>query len=160
MYSAAEQSAWRHAFEETRPRAVWLPHYPYPLARLLPGRRGMSLYVTVHDTIHLLPEAISGQSRARRAYARAMLKADAKGCRRIFTVSEATKVTLTEIEPSARVLVTPIPVDEVWLQPADPDLSPSRDVMCSTSETPSGTRTFRWCSRRSPVYATRFPTSW
>ncbi|WP_234880317.1 glycosyltransferase family 4 protein [Mycolicibacterium litorale] len=124
MYSAAEQSAWRHAFEETRPRAVWLPHYPYPLARLLPGRRGMSLYVTVHDTIHLLPEAISGQSRARRAYARAMLKADAKGCRRIFTVSEATKVTLTEIEPSARVLVTPIPVDEVWLQPADPDLSP------------------------------------
>ncbi|MFS0900963.1 glycosyltransferase family 4 protein [Mycolicibacterium litorale] len=126
MYSAAEQAAWRRALEQTRPRAVWLPHYPYPLARLLPGLRRTSLYVTVHDTIHLLPEAVSGQSRARRLYARAMLKADARHCRRIFTVSEATAATLKEIEPSARVLVTPIPVDEVWLSPADPALAPVR----------------------------------
>jgi glycosyltransferase involved in cell wall biosynthesis len=126
MYSVAEQSAWRHAFALTRPRAVWLPHYPYPLARVLPGGRGMSLYVTVHDTIHLLPEAISGQSRARRLYARAMLSADAKFSRRIFTVSEATAATLKTIEPAAPVLVTPIPVDEIWLQRADPELSPVR----------------------------------
>lgn len=126
MYSVAEQAAWRHAFDVTRPRAVWLPHYPYPLARVLPAGRGMSLYVTVHDTIHLLPEDISGQSRARRWYARAMLSADAKFSRRIFTVSEATAATVRAIEPAAPVLVTPIPVDEVWLQPADPELSPVR----------------------------------
>lgn len=124
MYTAAEQSVWRRAFDAARPRAVWLPHYPYPLARFLPAHRGISLYVTVHDTIHLLPERISGQSRARRLYARAMLGADARFCRRIFTVSEATKATLTDIEPNAPVTVTPIPVDEVWLEPADPSLSP------------------------------------
>ncbi|TFV59664.1 glycosyltransferase family 1 protein [Mycobacterium sp. PS03-16] len=124
MYSVAEQSVWRRAFDATRPRAVWLPHYPYPLARLLPGHRGTALYVTVHDTIHLLPERISGQSRARRLYARAMLAADARFCRRIFTVSEATATTLKDIEPTAPVSVTPIPVDEVWLSPADPSQSP------------------------------------
>lgn len=124
MYSAAEQSVWRRAFDAARPRAVWLPHYPYPLARFLPGNRRTALYVTVHDTIHLLPEAISGQSRARRLYARAMLGADARLCRRIFTVSEATATTLRDIEPSAPVLVTPIPVDGVWLDPVDPALSP------------------------------------
>ncbi|KUI27207.1 glycosyl transferase family 1 [Mycobacterium sp. IS-1742] len=124
MYSAAEQSVWRHAFDAARPRAVWLPHYPYPLARLLPGNRRTALYVTVHDTIHLLPENISGQSRSRRLYARVMLGADARFCRRIFTVSEATATTLRDIEPSAPVSVTPIPVDEVWLDPVDPSLSP------------------------------------
>ncbi|KUI25453.1 glycosyltransferase family 1 protein [Mycobacterium sp. GA-2829] len=124
MYTLAEQSVWRHAFDTARPRAVWLPHYPYPLARLLPRHRGISLYATVHDTIHLLPEQISGQSRARRFYARAMLGADARLCHRIFTVSEATAATLRDIEPKAPITVTPIPIDEVWLQPADPDLSP------------------------------------
>jgi glycosyltransferase involved in cell wall biosynthesis len=53
-----------------------------------------------------------------------MLGADARLCRRIFTVSEATATTLKDIEPSAPVLVTPIPVDEVWLDPVDPSLSP------------------------------------
>lgn len=124
MYSAAEQSVWRRAFGTVRPRAVWLPHYPYPLARFLPGNRSLSLYVTVHDTIHLLPESISGQNRARRLYARAMLGADARFSRRIFTVSEATATTLQDIEPSAPVSVTPIPVDEVWWDPVDPSLSP------------------------------------
>jgi glycosyltransferase involved in cell wall biosynthesis len=124
MYSAAEQSVWRRAFSTVRPRAVWLPHYPYPLARFFPGNRRTSLYVTVHDTIHLLPEHISGQSRARRLYARSMLRADARFCRRIFTVSEATATTLRDIEPSAPVLVTPIPVDEIWLDHVDPSLSP------------------------------------
>ncbi|UXA14959.1 glycosyltransferase family 4 protein [Mycobacterium sp. SMC-8] len=124
MYSAAEQRVWRRAFAATRPRAVWLPHYPYPLARMLAGNRRMLTYVTVHDIIHLLPEDISGQNRARRAYARAMLRADARSCRRIFTPSEATAVTLRGIERSARTLVTPIPVDDIWFQPADPALSP------------------------------------
>lgn len=124
MYSPAEQLAWRRAFATTRPRAVWLPHYPYPLARLLPGNRGMLTYVTVHDTIQLLPRRISGQSWARRGYARVMLKADARSCRRIFTPSEATAAALRGITRSARVSVTPIPVDHIWFEPVDPSLSP------------------------------------
>ena len=124
MYSPGEQLVWRRAFAESRPRAVWLPHYPHPLARLLPGNRRMLIYVTVHDTTHLLPWSVSGQSWARRMYARAMLVADARSCRRIFTPSEATAATLKEIVPSARAMVTPIPVDESWFEPVDPRLSP------------------------------------
>ncbi|RZT18941.1 glycosyltransferase involved in cell wall biosynthesis [Mycobacterium sp. BK558] len=124
MYTPAEQQVWRHAFDTVRPRAVWLPHYPFPLARLLPAHRRMMTYVTVHDTIHLLPHDISGQTWARRAYARVMLHADARLCRRIFTVSHATEVTLTDIARSARIQVTPIPVDEEWFEPADPSLVP------------------------------------
>jgi glycosyltransferase involved in cell wall biosynthesis len=124
MYSPAEQLVWRRAFEEVRPRAVWLPHYPYPLARLLPGNRQTLTYVTVHDTIHLLPKSLSGQGWARRAFARAMLGADAVSCSKIFTPSEATATTLKRIVRSARTMVTPIPVDEIWVEPAEKDLSP------------------------------------
>jgi len=124
MYSPAEQLVWRRAFAATQPRAVWLPHYPHPLGRLSFGNRRMLTYVTVHDAIHLLPESISGQSRARRAYARVMLGADARWCRRIFTPSEATAATLRTIVPSAQISVTPIPVDEVWFKPVDPSVSP------------------------------------
>ncbi|MCT7657788.1 glycosyltransferase family 4 protein [Mycobacterium deserti] len=124
MYSVAEQLVWRRAFEEARPRAVWLPHYPYPLARLLPGNRRMLTYVTVHDTIHLLPASISGQGAAGRSYARVMLSADARSCRRMFTPSEATATDVKAIAPNARVMVTPIPVDDIWFAPADPGLSP------------------------------------
>lgn len=127
MYTAAEQAVWRRAFQETRPRAVWLPHYPYPLARLLPGNRRTLMYVTVHDAIHVLPHRVSGQSLARRVYARAMLSADAQSCRRIFTPSEATATTLQTIARRARVSVTPIPVDEIWFEPTDPSLSPISD---------------------------------
>jgi glycosyltransferase involved in cell wall biosynthesis len=127
MYSPGEQLAWRRVFAAMRPRAVWLPHYPYPLARMLPGNRRMLTYVTVHDTIHLLPRDVSGQNWARRLYARAMLGADARSCRRIFTPSAATEMTVKKIVRSAPVLVTPIPVDEVWFTPADPDLAPVRD---------------------------------
>jgi len=126
MYSAAEQLVWRRAFAEARPRAVWLPHYPYPLARLLPDNRGMLTYATVHDTTHLLPFEVSGQGWARQAYARAMLHADVRSCRRIFTPSEATAKALKAIMRSARVMVTPIPVDEIWFEPANPALSPVR----------------------------------
>lgn len=124
MYSVGEQQVWRRAFDEVRPRAVWLPHYPFPLARLSPVHRGMLTYVTVHDAIHVLPHRISGQSAARRLYARAMLSADARMCRRIFTPSEATATTLKTIVRSAATMVTPIPVDEVWFSPADPNLAP------------------------------------
>lgn len=124
MYTSAEQLVWRRALEAVRPRALWLPHYPYPLARLLPGNRRMLTYATVHDAIHVLPHRLSGQSWLRRLYARAMLSADARLCRRIFTPSEATATTLKSIVRSAEVLVTPIPVDEVWFEPADPNLSP------------------------------------
>ena len=124
MYSPAEQLVWRRAFAEARPRAVWLPHYPYPLARSLPGNRRTLLYVTVHDATHLLPWSVSGQSRARRTYARAMLGADARWCRRIFTPSEATATAVTGIVGSVPVTVTPIPVDEIWFEPVDPSRSP------------------------------------
>lgn len=124
MYTPAEQLVWQRAFAATRPRAVWLPHYPFPMARLLPANRGIQLYTTVHDTIHLLPRHVSDQSAAKRAYARTMLAADARYCRRIFTPSEATKTTLAGIVASARVMVTPIPVDEVWFEPADRNLCP------------------------------------
>lgn len=124
MYTPAEQLVWQRAFAAKRPRAVWLPHYPFPLARFLPSNRRIQLYATVHDTIHLLPREVSDQSAAKRAYARTMLAADARYCRRIFTPSEATKTTMTAIAESARILVTPIPVDEVWFEPADRTRSP------------------------------------
>jgi glycosyltransferase involved in cell wall biosynthesis len=53
-----------------------------------------------------------------------MLGADALTCRRIFTPSEATAMTLKGIVRSAQVMVTPIPVDEIWFEPTDPTLSP------------------------------------
>jgi glycosyltransferase involved in cell wall biosynthesis len=124
MYTAAEQRVWRNAFEAARPRAVWLPHYPYPLAHLLSANRGMLTYATVHDTIHLLPRDISGQTWMRRMYARMMLQATARSCRRIFAPSEATATALQAIVRAAQVLVTPIPVDEVWFEPTDPTLLP------------------------------------
>lgn len=124
MYSPAEQLVWRRALHQARPRAVWLPHYPYPLARLAPGNRGMLTYVTVHDAIQLLPWNVSGQSRARRTYARTMLIADAQSCRRIFTPSEATATALKGVARNASVMVTPIPVDEIWFEPADRSLTP------------------------------------
>ncbi|GLP82111.1 glycosyltransferase family 4 protein [Mycobacterium antarcticum] len=124
MYTTAEQVAWCRAFAQTRPRAVWLPHYPYPVARLLPANRRTLVYVTVHDTTQLLPWSISGQSWARRTYARVMLNVDALACRRIFTPSEATATTLKAVARNPRVLVTPIPVDETWFTPIDCSLSP------------------------------------
>jgi len=124
MYTAAEQLVWYRALRAVRPRAVWLPHYPFPLARLLPGNRRILTYVTVHDTIHVLPEHISGQGRARRTYARVMLGADVRGCRRIMTVSEATASLLSTFRAGAQIVVTPIPVDEVWFEPADRALTP------------------------------------
>ncbi|MDX1888171.1 glycosyltransferase family 1 protein [Mycolicibacterium sp. 050158] len=124
MYTVAEQVAWRRALDQVRPRALWLPHYPFPLANWAPDNRQMLTYVTLHDAIQVLPWEVSGQSRARRIYARAMMKLDARVCRRIFTPSEATATTLQSIAPKARVMVTPIPVDEVWFEPADPTLVP------------------------------------
>ena len=127
MYSMQEQKAWDHALRITRPRAVWLPQYPYPLALFRSSNKRIQTFVTVHDTIHLLPRNISSQSRAHRMYARTMLNVDARMCRRIFTPSQATATSLIEVAPSAQVLVTPIPVDKSWFSPADLNLSPVHD---------------------------------
>lgn len=124
MYSPREQSVWRSALAEVRPRALWLPHYPYPLARVLPANRHTLVYVTVHDTTQLLPWSVSGQSWARRTYARVMLNVDAVSCRMIFTPSQATADNVKAISRHPRVLVTPIPVDETWFSPVDAGLSP------------------------------------
>lgn len=124
MYTGAEQRVWDHALSTVRPRAFWVPHYPFPLAMLRPRNRGTRLFVTVHDTMHVRPREISGQSAARRAYARTMFRLDGRLATLIFTPSEATKATLTAMSPGARVMVTPIPVDEEWFAPIDPGLSP------------------------------------
>lgn len=120
MYSGGEQVVWHRAFAVVQPRAVWLPHYPYPLARLLPGNRGTKVYVTVHDTIQALPHDVSGQSWVRRTYAHTMLTTVARTCSQIFSPSEATAVTLRKLVRSADVMVTPIPVDAIWFEPVHP----------------------------------------
>ncbi|MCV7177138.1 glycosyltransferase family 4 protein [Mycolicibacterium sphagni] len=124
MYGVAEQKAWRHALQTVRPRAMWVPHYPFPLALLEPRYRPVLAFVTVHDVLHLQKEEISGHSRLRQAYARAMLNLDGRRARRIFSPSQATATALVQAVPSAKVTVTPIPVDESWLAPVDPTLSP------------------------------------
>lgn len=124
MYSIPEQRAWDHAIRTVRPRAVWLPHYPFPFTLLRPRNRRTLFFGTVHDDNHLLPERISGMSRARRTYARVMLEVDARRSSTIFTPSRAAADALATFVPSARFVVTPIPLDERWLQPVNPELSP------------------------------------
>ncbi|BBX71559.1 glycosyltransferase family 4 protein [Mycolicibacterium psychrotolerans] len=122
MYTGAEQRVWAHALSAVRPRGFWVPHYPFPLAML--RHRETRLFVTVHDTMHVRPREVSGQSAARRAYARTMFRLDGRLATLIFTPSEATRATVMAMSPGARVMVTPIPVDEEWFAPVDPGLSP------------------------------------
>ncbi|OBF44812.1 glycosyl transferase family 1 [Mycolicibacterium peregrinum] len=124
MYSAGEQQVWRHALKSLRPRALWLPHYPFPFAILSPGNRHTKLFVTIHDILHLQPQSVSGKGFAYRTYARAMISMDARRCNTIFTPSRATADALAEISPRARTVVTPIPVGDAWLTPADAALAP------------------------------------
>ncbi|CAN5259173.1 glycosyltransferase family 1 protein [soil metagenome] len=129
MYSVQEQRAWDHALTATRPKAMWVPHYPFPFALLRRANRGTLSFATVHDDNHLLPAGISGQGPARRLYARTMLEIDARRCATIFTPSQAAadalaKIALPKIAPAAQFTVTPIPVSERWLAPVDPRLSP------------------------------------
>lgn len=124
MYSMQEQKAWANALRATRPRAMWVPHYPYPVALLAPANRGVRSFVTVHDTLHIMPRQINGQPLPKRMYARAMLTLDARWATKIFTPSHATAKTLLDARPSARVLVDPIGLDEIWFTPVDPSLSP------------------------------------
>lgn len=124
MYSLGEQRVWDRALRTACPKALWVPHYPFPMATLRPRNRKTMLFATVHDTGHSMPRAVSGQSRARRLYARMMLKLDGRRCRRIFTPSQATAALLMKISPTSRVMVTPIPVDGAWFEPADPSKSP------------------------------------
>ncbi|WP_307797047.1 glycosyltransferase family 4 protein [Williamsia soli] len=124
MYSAGEQRAWDHALTVARPRALWVPHYPFPVALLRRRHRGVQFFSTVHDTLHIEDESLSNQGTARRTYARVMLRLTAKRAATIFTPSEATARALTDFTASANVSVTPIPVDDAWLAPVDPALSP------------------------------------
>lgn len=124
MYSPSEQQVWRHALKSLRPRALWLPHYPFPLAILGFGNRDTKLFVTIHDILHLQPQTISGKNFAYRAYARAMISMDARRCSTIFTPSRATADALAGVSSKARTVVTPIPVGDAWLTPADPALAP------------------------------------
>ncbi|MGV0773098.1 glycosyltransferase family 4 protein [Mycobacterium syngnathidarum] len=124
MYSPGEQQVWRHALKCLRPRALWLPHYPFPFAILGPGNRHTKLFVTIHDILHLQAQRISGKGFAYRAYARAMVTMDAHRCTKIFTPSLATANALAEVSPGARTVVTPIPVGEAWLTPAHAGSTP------------------------------------
>jgi glycosyltransferase involved in cell wall biosynthesis len=114
MYSAQEQRAWNRALAEAYPRAMWVPHYPFPLALLLPRHRGTRFYSTVHDTLHIEDTALSDQNRAKRAYANAMLRLTARRATTIFSPSQATANAMTKVAPSTDIKVTPIPVDDVW----------------------------------------------
>lgn len=124
MYSTREQQVWRNALKTLQPRALWLPHYPFPFAILGPGNNRTKLFVTIHDILHVQPQDISGKSFAYRAYARAMITMDARRCSKIFTPSRATADALAAVSPKAQTVVTPIPVGEAWLTPADTALTP------------------------------------
>jgi glycosyltransferase involved in cell wall biosynthesis len=126
MYSIQEQKAWDDALRITRPRAVWLPHYPFPFTQFRRCNRRILTFVTIHDTLHLLEKRITGQSWAHRMYARRMLHIDARRCSQIFAPSTTTADSLRRVVPSAPVIVAPHPVDPLWFTPADPDLSPVR----------------------------------
>lgn len=115
MYSAREQQVWMHVLKEVRPRALWIPHYPFPFAMLAPANRRTRLFVTIHDILHLQPRSVSGKSFAYRVYARTMITLDARRSAKIFTPSEATAKSLAEVQPKAQIVVTPIPVGEPWL---------------------------------------------
>lgn len=119
MYSAGEQRVWDRALTALRPSAFWVPHYPFPLALLRRRHRGVKFFSTVHDTLHIEDKALSNQGLARSTYARLMLRLTARRSATVFTPSLATAQALTRFTPSAEVLVTPIPVDEVWLTPVD-----------------------------------------
>jgi len=123
MYSIGEQRAWDHALRITRPKAIWVPHYPFPFTLFRLGTRRILTFITVHDDNHLLPESISGNGRARRMYARTMLAIDARRSSTIFTPSQAAADALAKYV-RARFVVTPIPVSESWFEPFDPELSP------------------------------------
>lgn len=124
MYSPGEQQVWRHALKSQRPRALWLPHYPFPFAILGPGNKNTKLFVTIHDILHLQPQTVSDKGFAYRAYARAMITMDARRCSKIFTPSRATADALAAVSPRAQTVVTPIPVGEAWLTPANVALTP------------------------------------
>lgn len=124
MYSRQEQMAWAHALNATRPRAMWVPHYPFPFALLQPRHRRTKLFVTVHDVLHVQERAVTGQHWTFRAYARTMLNLDARRAARIITPSHSTETALRAAVPSARVTVTPLPVEDTWFEPADPARSP------------------------------------
>ncbi|AQA02553.1 glycosyl transferase family 1 [Mycobacterium sp. MS1601] len=124
MFSLGEQRAWDHAVSTVRPRSFWTPHFPHPFTLLRPRHRKILGFATVHDDNYLLPEHISGMSRARRLYARTMLEADARRSHTIFTPSQASADALAKYVASTQFVVTPIPVSDSWLAPADPALSP------------------------------------
>lgn len=124
MYTVGEQRVWGRALDEVRPRGFWVPHYPFPFATLSPRHRRTKLFVTVHDTMHVREREISGQSAARRAYARAMFMLDGRFATLVLTPSEATSTTFAAIAPRARTTATPIPVDDQWFEPVDRALSP------------------------------------
>jgi glycosyltransferase involved in cell wall biosynthesis len=125
MYSLNEQRVWGNALRLCRPRAIWLPQYPYAFPLMRPANRAIAAFVTVHDTIQLLPLEISAQNWVRRAYARTMFKIDARKCRAIFTPSEATAAALRQVARCAPI-VSPIPVGADWFADVDAELSPVR----------------------------------
>ena len=124
MYSRQEQQAWDVALGTLRPRAFWLPHYPFPLALLRPRNRRTRLFVTVHDLLHVQDGSITGQNWTFRAYARTMLELDVRKATRIFTPSHSTAASLAAVAPAAPVTVTPLPVGTTWFDPVAEELSP------------------------------------
>ena len=64
MYSMGEQRVWRRALSVTSPRALWVPHYPFPFALKSTRNRDVRYFSTVHDTLHIEDKKLSDQNRA------------------------------------------------------------------------------------------------
>ncbi|WMN01928.1 glycosyltransferase family 4 protein [Rhodococcus erythropolis] len=124
MYSMREQRVWRQALSATHPRVLWVPHYPFPFALMSPRNRDVRFFSTVHDTLHVEGKTLSDQNRAKNAYAWTMLKLSARWAETIFAPSQATARSIAAVAPSAEVVVTPIPVDDVWFSESDSASSP------------------------------------
>jgi glycosyltransferase involved in cell wall biosynthesis len=127
MYSLQEQRLWDRVLRKVHPRALWLPHYPFPLSLLRPTNRQILLFVTVHDTIHLEGRTVSGVGRPHALYMRTMLQLVSSKSTAIFAASNTTCISIKRITPRAPAIVAPHPVDSVWLKPVDADLSPVQE---------------------------------
>jgi len=124
MYSIQEQRAWDSAVRTIRPKALWVPHYPFPFTLLRPANRSILCFTTVHDDNHLLAKDISGQPIGQRLYARTMLEIDARRSSTVFSPTQAAADALAKFVPAAEFVVTPIPVGAEWFEPVDLSLSP------------------------------------
>ncbi|MGM9473811.1 glycosyltransferase family 4 protein [Pseudarthrobacter sp. YS3] len=122
MYSLREQLIVAKILRQTRPRAFWTPHYPYPALSL-----HTRTFVTVHDVLHALPRTEGGHGGAKGAYAKSMLRTSLDRSAGVFVPSESTKVEVQRLfGVSSNLHVAPMRIGSAWLQAEGAVLSPRR----------------------------------